>query len=230
MQSSRKKNVLFLIAAVLCQFALLFGVFVFYENLLPGIPLAGRAILLVVCQWLFLIVPVVCMLLQKEKPRDIGFSREKLPQQILVGIGIGVGLCLTFTVLPMAGLYFMGESSWQEVKGMFSSTVYTEGWQFAYEFFYAIVGVGLAEEVFFRGYVFKKLLDIRDSRVLAIVVSSVLFGLFHAFQGNVLQMGITAIMGAVFCLLRERIRYCSLLSLVLAHGIYDALIVVIVSW
>lgn len=44
-----------------------------------------------------------------------------------------------------------------------------------------ILGVALAEEFVYRGYVFQKLLEIKDSRWFAIIISSITFGLGHIF-------------------------------------------------
>jgi hypothetical protein len=114
-------------------------------------------------------------------------------------------------------------------KDMTGSTTYTKAWQFTYQFVYDIIGVALTEEFIFRGYIFKKLLEIRNSRRFAILISSLLFGLFHIFNGNLIQVFMTAFLGFLFCMLREKIKGCTLLSLIIAHGIYDALIVLWVS-
>jgi uncharacterized membrane protein YjjP (DUF1212 family) len=41
-----------------------------------------------------------------------------------------------------------------------------------------------------------------------------------------IPVSVCAFIGALFCLFRLKIKNCSLLSLIIAHGIYDALIVV----
>ena len=100
---------------------------------------------------------------------------------------------------------------------------YTYLWQFAYEFLYCIAAVGIVEEFIFRGFIYNK---ISGNDIAAVIGSSVLFGLFHILGGNIVQMIITAFIGAFFCLCRLKIKNCSLLSLIIAHGIYDALITV----
>lgn len=39
----------------------------------------------------------------------------------------------------------------------------------------------------------------------------------------------TAILGLIFCVFREKIKGCTLLLLITAHGVYDAMIVLWVS-
>ncbi|MDD2447710.1 MAG: CPBP family intramembrane metalloprotease [Tissierellia bacterium] len=79
---------------------------------------------------------------------------------------------------------------------------YTETWKLVYQFIYGILGVALAEELVFRGYIFHKLLEIRNSRLFAIIISSLLFGLFHIFNGNIIQVFMTAFLGFLFCIFR----------------------------
>jgi hypothetical protein len=46
------------------------------------------------------------------------------------------------------------------------------------------------------------------------------------FNGNLFQVFMTAGIGALFCFCRLKIKNCSTLSLVIAHGVYDAMITV----
>ena len=131
--------------------------------------LAIRIVLMFICKWIFLLVPVFLMYKNKEKLRDIGFTKGKILLQILVGILIAIALCLVFTVIPI----LLGQ------RDMISSTRFSQVWQFIFQFFYAIFGIALVEVFFFRGYLFKKLLGFKDPKLLAILVSSLIFGLFH---------------------------------------------------
>ena len=184
-----KKTVVMVIIAVVFQFALAFGAVFFNQNVLMNFSLWTRIVLMFLIQWLFLLAPVVLMFKNKEKASDIGFSKEKIPLQVLIGIILSIAMCLVFTVVPILLGY----------KDMVSSTRHTEVWQFVFEFFYLIFGVALVEEIFFRGFLFKKLLEIKNSKWFAITVSSAIFGLFHIFQGNIIQIFITAILGLIFC-------------------------------
>jgi hypothetical protein len=48
----------------------------------------------------------------------------------------------------------------------------------------------------------------------------------ESFSGNIVQMIVTACIGAIFCFCRLKVKNCSTLSLAIGHGIYDALITV----
>ncbi len=155
------------------------------------------------------------MWMKREKISDLGFTKEKIIQQILIGILLALLMSFLLTVLPI----LLG------FKDMISSTTYTQTWQFVYQFVYMIFGVALAEELVFRGYLFNKLLEIRNSRWFAIIISSALFGLFHILHRNLIQVFSTAILGFSFCIYREKIKGCTLLSLIVAHGLYAGMIV-----
>ncbi|NLN03649.1 MAG: CPBP family intramembrane metalloprotease [Clostridiaceae bacterium] len=191
----------------------------FNQYLLMSFSLPIRMVLMIVTQWLMLIGPGVLMFVNKEKLTDIGFRKDKILVQIGIGIILAIAMSLVLTVVPI----LLG------FKDMVGSIKYTETWKFVYQFIYAITGVALAEEIVFRGYIFSKLLEIKNQRWFAIIVSSLLFGLFHIFNGNIVQVIMTSFLGVLFCLFREKIKGCTLLSLIIAHGSYNAMIVLWVS-
>lgn len=218
-KSKVKSSMVQLLIAICGVFVAVFGLGMFNQHLLMSFSMPLRMILMIVTQWLLLLVPGILMIVNKEKLSDIGFRKEKISLQIGIGLLLAVFMSLVLTVLPI----ILG------FKDMVGNTVYTETWKFVYQFIYAIFGVALAEEFIFRGYIFKKLLEIKNNRWFAIIISSVLFGLFHIFNGNIIQVFMTAFIGLVYCIFREKIKGCTLLSLIIAHGVYDAMIVLWVS-
>lgn len=118
-----------------------------------------RMILMIVTQWLLFLVPGILMIVNKENLGDIGFRKEKIPLQIGIGVLLAFSMSMVLTVFPiMLGF-----------KDMVGNTSYTQTWQFVYEFIYPILGVALAEELIFRGYIFNKLLEIKKSKWFAII-------------------------------------------------------------
>ena len=185
----------------------------FDQYILMDIPLPGRMVVLIVRYWLIGILPLIITI------RHGGslIPRKHIVAQIVTGVGIGAFMSTVFTLTPT----LLGLGDWVD-----NGHHYTELWQFIYEFVYCIVAVGLVEEFIFRGFVFGKLIELGSSENVAITASSLLFGFFHFLGGNVVQIIVTTFLGAFFCLCRKKVPYCSLLSLVIAHGIYDALITV----
>ncbi|WP_312643843.1 type II CAAX endopeptidase family protein [Hydrogenoanaerobacterium sp.] len=218
--SKVKKFVLQFTIAVCGVFVVLFGLTMFNRYLLRTFSLPWRMVLMIVTQWLFFLAPGILMLREKESIHDLGFTKEKILKQILIGVLLALVMSVILTVLPI----LLG------FKDFVGSTSYTQSWQFAYEFVYAIFGVALAEELVFRGYLFHKLLEIKNSRWFAITISSMLFGLFHIFSGNLMQIIMTAIIAFLYCIFREKVKDCTLLSLITAHGLYDALLVLWVAY
>lgn len=206
--------------AICGVFALLFALTLFNQLLLRTFSLPLRMILMIVTQWMLFIAPGILMLVNKEKLQSFGFTKSNIPRQVFIGILIALLMSAMLTMLPILLGY----------RDLVGSTSYTKAWQFTYEFIYRILGVALVEELIFRGYIFYKLLEIKNSKAFAIIISSLLFGLFHIFSGNLLQVLITAIIGLLYCIFREKIKGCTLLSLIIAHGIYDALIVLFVAY
>ncbi len=212
---TRQQNIIQLMIAIAGVFIATYGLSLFNRHLLSAFPIGLRLVLMILTQWILFIVPGILMLKNRERLIDLDFSKSNLPAQIGIGIILALLMSLVFTILPI----LLG------FKDMVGSTQYTKVWHFMYDFLYKIIGIALVEELIFRGYMFKKLLQIKDSKFLAIALSSIIFGLFHIFNNNIIQVIVTAFLGFIFCMFREKIKNCTTLSLVITHGIYDALIV-----
>lgn len=211
----RKQKVVQLSISIIGVFITLYGVVLFNRYLLMSFPLGARMVLILVSQWVLFLVPGILMWINKEKMIALGFEKKNVTKQIAIGIVVALLMSLLFTVIPI----LLG------FRSLVGSTQYTKAWQFVFEFVYTIFGVALVEELIFRGYMFNKLLQINDNKTLAMLISSVIFGLFHIFKGNIIQVIMTTMLGLIFCVLREKIKNCTTLSLILIHGLHDALIV-----
>jgi len=209
-----RHSIVQLMVAIIGVFITIFGITMFNRYLLMQFSLGVRMLLMIVTQWSMMLVPIILVKINRDKFRDYWMITENIPKQIMIGIILALFMSLFLTIVPI----LLG------FKEMVGSTSYSQPWQFIYEFVYVIIGVALAEEFVFRGYIFNKLLEIKNSRWFAIIMSSMLFGIFHIFNGNLLQVFMTAILGFLFCIFREKIKDCTLLSLVIAHGLYDGMI------
>lgn len=212
---NNKSKIIHLIIVIFTVFIILFGIIIFNQYFLMRFTKGVRMVLMIVNRWLLLLAPGISMLMAKEKLRNWGLTKERILNQVITGIIIAIFMSAILTVVPI----LLG------FKDMVGSTSYTQPWQFVYEFVYTFLGVALVEELVFRGYVFNKLLNIRDSRWFAIIVSSIIFGFFHIFSGNIIQIFVTGFIGFIYCMCREKIKGCTLISLIVAHGLYDGMIV-----
>lgn len=214
--SEKKKELVSLIIGFAGSFLGLYGVISFNRFVLMSLPLGLRMVCMIVIYWLIALVPVIVMIVCKDKFADY-WNTDRIGYQILTGVLIGTAMSLVLTLVP----HLAGFGAYVD-----SGKRYTYLWQFAYEFLYCITAVGLAEEFVFRGFIYNKIKKISGNYIAAVIGSSVLFGIFHLFGGNIVQMIMTAFIGAFFCLCKLKIKNCSLLSLIITHGIYDALITV----
>lgn len=215
--TKQKKTLIQLLIGIAGAFAGLLVVNAFYQHFLMNLSINLRMFLVVCTYWIIIIIPLGVMKFAKDKLADYGFIKEKLGYQLIVGIVIGLCMSIIFTLIPI----LLGKEEWVN-----NGHNYQYLWQFIYDFVYCIVAVGLVEEFVFRGFVYSKIKILSGSIAVTIAVSSILFGIFHFLNGNVIQMVATCFLGVIFCLCKEKIKNCTLLSLIIAHGVYDALITV----
>lgn len=216
MKTEKKRAAVCLIVGAAGCFLSLFAVGAVNRLAIASLSLPVRMVVLLAAYWLIALVPLVLAAVCKDRAEEYGFSRNKLLFQIGVGIAVGVGMSLVLTLAP----HLLGLGAYVGGKP------YQYFWQFAYEFVYCTVAVAAAEEFVFRGFFYQKLFLLFEKDIAAVIGSSALFGAFHLLNGGLVQALITALIGAFFCLCRKRIRGCTTLSLIFAHGVYDALITV----
>lgn len=214
--SENKKELVPLIIGCAGAFIGLCGVIAFNRFVLMSLPLGLRMAAMIVIYWLVALIPAIAAVVVKDKFSDY-WNTDRIGYQILTGVLIGAAMSLVLTLVP----HLAGVGAYVD-----NGKRYTELWQFAYEFLYCIAAVGLVEEFIFRGFIYNKIKKISGNDIAAVIGSSVLFGLFHLLGGNIVQVIMTTFIGALLCLCRLKIKNCSLLSLIIAHGIYDALITV----
>ena len=221
MEQARKKNALIslIISYAGCISGLL-GVNALFHHVIMKLPLATRMVLSIATYWLIALVPMIVMFVSKDRLLDYGFKKDKMGVQLAIGAGLGIAMSLILTLIP----HLVGFGRFVD-----NGKRYAYLWQFIYEFVYCILAVGAVEEFVFRGLIYTKARQIIQKDWFAVVISSVTFGLFHILSGSVVQMILTGLIGALFCLFRLKIKRCSTLSIIIAHGVYDALITVWVS-
>lgn len=198
----------------------LLGVLWFNRFVLMNLPLLSRMALSIVLYLYMAAGPLLVMVLAKDTWTDYLFSKEKLGAQILIGIGIGIVTSMVLT-LP---LFLTGHGEWSD-----NGKHYEFLWQFLYEIVYCVGAVALTEEFIFRGFLYQKLHALSGFHLMAILASSLAFGLFHIFGGSLVQVVMTSLIGLALCLVRHKVKNCTTLSLIIGHGLYDFLITVWVN-
>lgn len=162
------------------------------------------------------------LLLRRAGPSTLGFHRPDRPWR-LAGQMLGWAAVLSVLdiglLIPIANHVSGREqdtSDFADLQGNVAmlAAFLVLGWTLA----------ALAEELAFRGYLFTRLTDVlgtsRGAVVVALLVSSILFGAIHTEQG-VVGMAVAAVDGLVFGVLRVWKR--TLWAPILAHGFDDTI-------
>ena len=158
--------------------------------------------------------------------RDLIGGRWETVEDFLLDIGIAVGflivsLLLLFGLRIALGLIDLhnlqqSQSDTLRVLGPLAPHTYIEA-----AFFVALsVSAGLFEEIIFRGYLQRQSHALANNAALGIILSAIIFGLGHGYQGA-RNMVVIAVFGMFFgCMayLRKSLR-----PGMIAHGLQDSL-------
>lgn len=158
----------------------------------------------------YTMVAIVAMILTGQSKKLLP-TKEKLGLQILIGVGIALGLCLLIGVIPiLCGTSLVGSHSDIPMDRMILIAIQD------------ILFVGVGEEIVFRGYIQNQFtIWLKSKKWLAPLFAAGMFGLWHLINGSIIQVLFTTIIGCVFGYATYYIKHCSLLSVIIAHGLYD---------
>ncbi|UTT68474.1 CPBP family intramembrane metalloprotease [Arthrobacter sp. DNA4] len=147
----------------------------------------------------------------------VGFSTRHAVRQLLTALAL-LAATLALTVAAAAlGFRMFGEGE----GGLLF---------FLYAAFRSFLLVGFGEELIWRGYVLGAMRRNMHSDAAAVLLSSVLFGVWHYPGGqDVLQVLMTMLFGVLWGMARLRIRHCSTFSTGTAHGLHDLALLVIAT-
>lgn len=123
-------------------------------------------------------------------------------------------------------VWLLSLPTYTEIFADFSDYARYDGdliWYFIYYFFF----VALVEEFIYRVYIQGEL-TVLFGRVgwLAPAIAAAIFGVAHIVNGTIEQVIFTFFMGLVLGYAKYFIKDCTLISVVIAHGLYDYLLAV----
>lgn len=156
--------------------------------------------------------------LEKRKIRELGFTSKKVLRQVLIGIGIAAVLSFLIGALPI----LIGGSGASLIGGKVTSTPSA-----IYSIVTNLIFIGTCEELIFRGYIQTRINKLTRRRFVGVLIAAALFGLWHIINGFWMQVIFTFFIGSAFGFCRAHLKNCSLLSVIIAHGLYNALLVII---
>ena len=177
---------------------------------------AARLCLIMLVIVSYTAVAVVAMVLTGQV-KTLLPPKKKLWLQILIGIGIAAVLCFFVCILPiLCGTSLIGIHNDMTVGRIILSAVQD------------LIFVGVGEEIVFRGYVQNQFaIWLKKCKWLAPLIAAAIFGLWHLINGSLIQVLFTTLIGCVFGYAKYFIKDCSLLSVIIAHGLYDFSIVLL---
>lgn len=201
-----KKGVLFGLIIVLAILAFVFGITVRLLKVYGSI-VSGCFYYL----FLLIIITYTVIKVEKESFESIGFDFKNLPKKMVLGIGIFVALSL-FNLY----FYFTQESFYLPHLELSQVIIRT---------MYYIFIVGFTEELIFRGYLLNRLKELINSDLYAVVISSVIFALWHFpvsyYWGQVV---FAFFLGLVLSTFKVKVKGNIIVSLALAHGLYNSML------
>jgi len=214
-----KKDILNILIVIFAVVAVTFLVPYFYSifTTIPGKMFAG----IFVYALYIAIILFVNFILEKGNASSLGFQKEKVIKQIKIGLFLAMFLISVFVLIPL--LFGINKTDLLPHKAKNIGIM-------IYEVMHRLFFVGVGEELIFRGYLYTKFKNLTKSGVTTVIITSILFGFWHIIlSGSIAQVIVTTIIGLFFGFARLKIKDCSITSVSIAHGLYDALLAVL-SW
>ncbi|MHB8050859.1 MAG: CPBP family intramembrane glutamic endopeptidase [Coriobacteriia bacterium] len=200
-----------------------FVVAVAYSAMYPTVASTGSAPLIIIYELSFYVIMVGCAVVANKLNRrslfdGLGFRARPVGRQVVIGLAV-FAVTISFVLVALALA--------QDRTQVLSFKARTPLVLFYY-LIHSLVFVGVGEELLWRGYFFNRAREITGSGAWAVVLSSVLFGLWHYPSGHdILKVIVTAGIGAIYAVVRWKIRDCSTAATGLAHGLHDSTILVL---
>ena len=134
-------------------------------------------------------------------------------RQYAMGVALALILSLCIAVIPsLFGLYLVGEGTAVSLT------------ELLYDFFFYLLVIGPVEELMFRVYLQELFMDfLPQKKWLGVVLASLLFGLYHWINGNLMQVIFTFGIGLYFGFAKYKLKNCGYTAVALGHGLYDFL-------
>lgn len=189
---------------------------------LHSLHLYGAWRLQFVLQFAFGAVPILVYRYQDRPLANLGFGAKQPLRQLLFALLMLLAI-LVWGSATTLGYCLTGSSFAEALGGKLSGSE-----PLAMLLIFQLFFVGFGEEILFRGYFLDRILAISSSRKTALILTSVLFGFGHFWAArSVMQVMTTALCGYILAYGRLRFKDCSVVSVALAHGVYNCILVLI---
>lgn len=138
----------------------------------------------------------------------------------IIGIVTGSGLYLLFFIGKHIMLIVM-PSLIVELENLYTFVKPDQWWHYLALFLIIIPG----EELFWRGFIFQRLLKMKLTPLVAIIVATVLYTSANFYAGSLLLLLATLIAGIVWSIVYDKTKNIG--TVLLSHMIFDLLLLVI---
>nr|MCR5147098.1 hypothetical protein [Clostridia bacterium] len=97
-----KKIIIEMIVSIIGVFLLGCGLICFNKYVvLSNLPLIVRMIITIIKHWMVALVPIIFCIKNKYKLIDLGFNKNKILKQVLIGITIACIMSIVMTLIPI---------------------------------------------------------------------------------------------------------------------------------
>ncbi|MFH1419885.1 MAG: CPBP family intramembrane glutamic endopeptidase [Planctomycetota bacterium] len=168
----------------------------------------------------------VVLMLRRQSPATIGINR---PRRLRLAWSIPAAVPACYAASLLSGMIYMAFAGFDAEAVMEQRT---ELAGIVADFPVALIlpfsiFVGIHEEILFRGFFLSRLRTLTRSNLVAIVISSVAFGLMHFYQGT---MGVlqTAAIGTALAIIATYAR--TLWPAIIAHAAFDGINILLIPY
>lgn len=171
--------------------------------------------------WICLLIVLLWSLRIEKNPLLIWKERPlSFPEGLATGFGlfgaVMIGMLLLSMVLLISG-YKEDHSQLKKIIETFRHSPLL--------LVFTVITAGAVEELIFRGYLLPRMAILFKNSMLAILVSSLLFGLLHFGYGNISQIVGPFWIGLVFALYYNE--YRNIKALIIFHSSWDLLVLLV---
>jgi uncharacterized protein len=199
----KKRKVLFAVAVILAlEGTMWVGYGMFSHWMLSHLGITQQSVIDEFVASLFLVpLLVIAVYLYKMSPVEMGLRDVYLLKHAALGVFVGLSLMLIAGVIQKVTIQFIPSIGYFPSEFDFVRTYETSSGTAKALLFVGYAGIGpIYEEIIYRGIVFgllRRVLSLKN----AVIVSSVLFAMFHVFP---ILLIVTFVSGCVLAVLRER--------------------------
>lgn len=173
-------------------------------------------IIVFTCILYIALISFITLKINKKSLKSIGLLRFSV-WDCVHGLILGIVLYL-LQILPPILIMQMDISQFGNEFNLYS---------FFSRLIFLTITIGFSEEIVFRGFIFSKLNQILNSKLLTILISCILFYCVHLTRTLVIDVThiySTFVTSILFCSYLYLSKKKTILPLILAHGLFDTLI------